>query len=160
MTEIEETQLPGVGVRYDFVTDHGQRIGVVHHHGGRREVFFCPVDDPDTAVASLDLTEDEAHTLVEVLGVSKVIETLSQLQQVEGLAIDWIPVDPGSPYAGKTIGDARIRTRTGVSVVAAVRGKTPFPAPGPDFHIEPGDTLVVVGTAEGVKEVSSILEAG
>lgn len=160
MTEIEETQLPGVGVRYDFVTDDGQRIGVVHHHGGRREVFLCPADDPDTAAVSLDLSEDEAHTLVEVLGVSKVIETLSQLQQVEGLAIDWIPVAPDSPYAGRTIGDARIRTRTGVSVVAVVRGEMPFPAPGPEFHIEPGDTLVVVGTADGVKEVARILESG
>jgi hypothetical protein len=31
MEEVSETKLPGVGVRYDFVTAAGQRIGVLVH---------------------------------------------------------------------------------------------------------------------------------
>jgi TrkA domain protein len=90
-----------------------------------------------------------------------LIENLSVLQQkIEGLAIDWLTVDSDSPYAGKTIGDARIRTRTGVSAVAVIRGDSPHPAPGPDFSLEPGDTLVVVGTPAGIKSVAQILVAG
>jgi TrkA domain protein len=161
MVQIEQTTLPGVGVRYDFETEEGLRVGIIHHRTGRREVFVCPADDPDTAEVTFDLNEDEAHTLVDLLGGSQVVESLSHLQQhIEGLAIDWLHVEDGSPYAGKTIGDARIRTRTGVSVVAAVRGKDPYPAPGPDFTIRPGDTLVVVGTPEGIEIVISILRSG
>jgi len=35
-----------------------------------------------------------------------------------------------------------------------------FPAPGPDFLMEPGDTLVVVGTTEGIETVTKILRVG
>jgi TrkA domain protein len=161
MAKIEETQLPGVGVRYEFLTGDGQRVGVVHHRGGRREVFVCRAEEPDSVALSLDLSEDEAHTFGEMMGVATVVEKLAGLQQaVEGLAIDWLTVGEPSPYAGRTIGDARIRTRTGVSVVAVIRGETPFPAPGPEFHIEAGDKLVVVGTPKGIEVVTDILASG
>jgi len=149
-----------VGVRFDFLTEDGQRVGVVHHRGGRREVFVCPPDDPDTATVSIELTDDDAHTLAEVLGVSTVIAAMSQIQQVEGLAMDWLPIHATSPYASKTIGDGRIRTRTGVSVVAVIRGTEHFPSPGPDFVFQSGDTVVVVGTVDGIEAVKSILADG
>lgn len=161
MPKIEETPLPGVGMRHDFTAEDGSRIGVVHHRTGRRELFFCSAEDPDAVTHSLNLSDDDSHALSEALGGSSVIENLSSLQQqVEGLAIDWLRVDEDTPYAGKSIGDARIRTRTGVSVVAVIRGDQAYPAPGPEFHIEAHDTLVVVGTPEGIKSVTEILTAG
>lgn len=161
MPEIEETSLPGVGVRHDFTLEEGSRIGVIHHRTGRRELFFCSAEDPDSVVVSVNLSDDDSHVLSEALGGSKVVENLTRLQQqIEGLAIDWLAVDPESPYAGRTIGDARIRTRTGVSVVAVIRGDEAFPAPGPQFMVEPSDTLVVVGTPDGIKRVADILMAG
>jgi TrkA domain protein len=108
----------------------------------------------------MELTDDDAHTLAEVLGVSPVIEAMSQVQQVEGLAMDWLAIHSDSPYVGKTIGDARIRTRTGVSVVAVIRDTSHFPSPGPDFEFESGDVVVVVGTTEGIEAVKSILADG
>jgi TrkA domain protein len=161
LPRIEETSLPGVGLRLDFTADDGSRIGVIHHRTGRRELFVCAPEDPDAAVVSLDLSDEDSHALSEALGGSTVIEHLTHLQQrVEGLAIDWLSVDPGTPYASRTIGDARIRTRTGVSVVAVIRGDEAHPAPGPEFHVEASDTLVVVGTPDGIKTVREILTAG
>ncbi len=161
MAKIEETALPGVGVRYEFNTEDGRRVGVVHHRIGRRELFVCRSDDPDMVVVNVKLSDGDSHALVEALGGSTVIENLTHLQQqVEGLAIDWLPVEERSPYADATIGDARIRTRTGVSVVAVIRREEAIPAPGPDFQLEPGDTLVVVGTPEGVQEVQELLHSG
>lgn len=161
MPRIEETSLPGVGLRLDFTAEDGNRIGVVHHRSGRKELFVCTADDPDAAVVSLHLSDDDSHALSEALGGSTVIANLNDLQQrIEGLAIDWLSVDPATPYAGKTVGDARIRTRTGVSVVAVIRGDEPHPAPGPDFHLEASDTLVVVGTPEGIKAVDELLTVG
>lgn len=161
MPRIEETKLPGVGVRYEFETEDGRRVGVVHHRTGRRELFVCPADDPDIIAMTLNLSEGESHQLIDVLGGSQVVESLSHVQQhIEGLAIDWLTVESESKYAERTIGDARIRTRTGVSVVAVIRGEQPFPAPGPDFHVADGDTLVVVGTPEGIAKVSEILRSG
>jgi TrkA domain protein len=161
VAKIEETALPGVGVRYEFNTDDGRRVGVVHHRIGRRELFVCRADDPDVAVVNIKLSDDDSHALSEALGGSTVIENLTHLQQqVEGLAIDWLPVEERSPYAAGTIGDARIRTRTGVSVVAVIRREQAIPAPGPEFRLDPGDTLVVVGTPEGVQQLQEILRTG
>lgn len=161
LPRIEETPLPGVGVRYEFMAEDGSRVGVIHHKSGRRELFVCPPGDPDAVALNLTLSDDESYALSDALGGSTIIENLSDVQQrIEGLAIDWLKVDEGTPYADRTIGDARIRTRTGVSVVAVIRDEKAHPAPGPEFHIEGGDTLVVVGTSEGIKAVQEILTAG
>lgn len=160
-TAIQQTPLPGVGVRYDFTTEEGLRLGVVHHHSGRRQLFLCSADDPDSARVTIELTEDEAHALIDVLGGSQIVEALGGLrQQVEGLGIDWLTLDSDSPYAGRTIGEARIRTRTGVSVVAVLRGAVAHPAPGPEFAFSPGDTLVVVGIPEGIGALGDLLRRG
>jgi TrkA domain protein len=158
--KIKETSLPGVGVRHDFTAEDGSRIGVVHHRTGRRELFICEPEDPDAVSHSLNLSDEDSHALSEALGGSTVIENLDRLQQLEGLAIDWLEVGPRSPYIGKTIGDARIRTRSGVSVVAVIRGDEAVPAPGPEFPVESDDTLVVVGTPAGIQTVIEILATG
>src|SRR5688572_33399831 len=147
MTEVKEVELPGVGVRYAFVTEEGIRVGIVSHRSGRREIYLADPHDPDRFKLALGLSEEDARTLAEMLGASRVAEELAELQQkVEGLAIDWLPVREDSPYAHSTVGEARVRTRTGVSVVAVLRGEQAIPAPGPEVRLKPGDYLVVVGT--------------
>jgi TrkA domain protein len=159
--EIEETTLPGVGLRYEFTSKEGERLGVIHHRSGRRELFIAEASDPDACRESLDLDEEESHILAELLGGSRITAHLADLQQrVEGLAIDWLVLSEDSPYAGGTLGDARVRTRTGVSVVAVLRGEQAFPAPGPDFGLQRRDTLVVVGTPRGIEKLTELLLTG
>jgi TrkA domain protein len=161
MTKITKTSLPGVGVKHEFSTEDGRRVGVVHHRTGKRELYVCAASDPDVAVLNVALTDDDSHALSDALGGSEIVENLAHLQQrVEGLAIGWLPVEEDSKYASRTIGDARIRTRTGVSVVAIIRGENGHPAPGPQFEMLAGDTLVVVGTPEGIEQVEEILSVG
>lgn len=161
MTEVREVELPGVGVRHEFITEDGTRVGVVSHRSGRREIYLADPDDPDRFERALRLSEEDARTLGEILGASRVAADLVQLQQkVEGLAIDWLPVRGDSPYAHRPIGDAQVRTRTGVSVVAVLRGDQAIPAPGPDVEMEPGDFLVVVGTPRGIEHVVDLLRSG
>jgi TrkA domain protein len=160
VAEIEETHLPGLGVRYEFRTSRGSRLGVVHHRTGRRELVVYHPEDPDTSRDVIALDPDDSATLAEMLGASRVAEHLDRLQQVEGLAIDWLPVSSASPFAASTIGDTRARTRTGTSVVAVIRGDRAHPAPGPEFRLEADDTLLVVGTPRGIEELSVILRTG
>lgn len=161
MAEVHETKLPGLGIRYEFVTGRGNRLGVVHHRTGRRELLVYDPEDPDSCRDVIALDEDDSRTLAEILGGTRVEEELAKLKQaVEGLAIDWLPVVEGTPYAGRTIGETEARTRTGVSIVAVVRADQAFPAPGPDFRLEQGDTLVVVGTPRGIEDLAVILRTG
>lgn len=161
MTKITKTSLPGVGIKHEFVTEDGRRVGVVHHRTGKRELFVCEPSDPDSAALNLPLSDEDSHALSDALGGSEIVENLTHLQQqVEGLAIDWLHVEEGTPYDGSSLGDTKTRTRTGVSVVAVIRDDIPFPAPGPEFGIQAGDTLVVVGTSEGIAQVEDLLSGG
>ena len=88
----------------------------------------------------------------DLLGASQVTEALEVAQQrIEGLTLEWIEVHDGSSLADRSIGDGELRTRTGASVVAVIRGSSSEPAPGPDFVLRPGDVVVAVGTAEGLE---------
>ena len=158
MGEVKETQLPGVGVRHDFVTAGGERVGVLVHRTGRRELFLYDRRDPDACRAVLHLDGGDARTLAELLGASQVSETVASLQQIEGIAIDWVTIPPGSPLTGVALRDSAPRTGTGVSVVAVARGETTLAAPGPDFVLEAGDVAVVVGPPEGIAGLIAMLQ--
>jgi TrkA domain protein len=161
MATVSETPLPGLGVRFDFVTRAGTRLGVLQRQGGRIDLVVYDPADPDTVSESLTLEEDDARTLAELLGTSRVVEDLQRLRQrVEGLAIDWLPLGQGSPFAGRPLGDTAARSRTGVSIVAVLRGDEATPAPGPEQRLQAGDTLVVVGTPRGIEDLAVILRTG
>lgn len=159
MGHIDETRLPGIGTRIDFVTEEGRRMGVVQHHSGRREMFVCQPDDPDSTQWGLKLSEDDAHSLVDALGVLSVAEGVDdRTYGVEGLVFGWLDVGADSLVIGQSIGDLRIRTRTGASIVAVLRSAGSVPAPEPGFVIEAGDTLVAAGTDDGIEAVRSLLQ--
>lgn len=158
MPEIEETPLPGVGVRHEFRTEEGERVAVVTHRSGRREVAVYDRLDPDASKSVLHLTVDDARSLAELLGGSQVSETVAAVQQrIEGLAIEWLTIPQTSHFAGATIGDGEFRTRTGVSIVAVIRGSTTVPAPGPEFEFAAGDVAVAVGTPEGLAQMHELI---
>jgi TrkA domain protein len=151
MPEVFETPLPGVGVRYELHTRRGDRLGVLAHRAGRYELVVFDRDDPDSVVAGVHLEREDAQVLVDLLGGSRIVERLGELrQQLTGVSLDWITVATGAPAAGQTIAESALRTRTGASVVAIIRGETTVPAPGPEERLEPGDIVVVVGTDEGI----------
>lgn len=158
MAEVRETLLPGVGVRHEFTTAGGERVAVLTHRTGRRELAVYDRDDPDACAAVLHLSSEDTRALAELLGTSQVSEALVAVQQrVEGLAIDWLTVGPGSPFAGATIADGQFRTQTGASIVAVVRGDTSIPAPGPETRFEAGDVVVAVGTPDGLARLGHLL---
>lgn len=158
MVKLDETMLPGVGMRYDFDGRFGKRIGVITHRDGRRELFVSRRDDPDATEKSLVLTEEESAVVADLLGGSTVTRRVADsMQDIEGLAMDWLPFDAASPFHGVPLGQTMMRTRTGASIVAIIRAGQPIPAPGPELPLLAGDTIVVVGTANGVKRAAKLL---
>lgn len=156
--EIFETSLPGIGVRYEFDTEQGRRIGILIHRDGHRDMLVYCKDDIDSCSEMLQLSTSESASLVELLGGTKITERLSDLRhEVQGLSIEWVTVEDGSPLAGKTIGDGRVRTESGASIVAVLRGGASFPGPGPDFTLLANDTALVFGSVEGVVKAHKII---
>ena len=157
MPDVTEVRLPGVGVRHEYTTAEGDRVGVVSHRNGRREIVVYDRDDPDRCRAILHLSPDDTRTLADLLGAPQLSEALASVQRIEGLAIDWIAVGPA--FVGSTIGEGQFRSRTGASIVAAVRGNVPVPSPGPDHRFEAGEVAVAVGTQEGLAQLRELLGA-
>jgi TrkA domain protein len=155
---VEQTPLPGIGVRHDVVTSTGRRIGVVSHRNGRRDFVIYDRDDPDARLASIALTDDEAEALADILGASLMLGQLSGLrEQAAGLLTEQIGVPAGSRFVGRPLGDAKIRTRTSASIVAVLRDREVIASPGPAFRFAAGDVVVVVGTREGLDAAGAIL---
>ena len=146
-TEIRETRLPGVGVKYSFGSAHGEHLSVIFHNDGTREiyVFSHRGDDQPAAVVSLD--DDEARQLGAILGGAyerpKIVEELEMA--LGELAIEWIPVPQGSPAIGKSLADCAFRARTGITIIAILREPEPVTGAQPTDIIQAGDTLVTVG---------------
>lgn len=155
---IEQTALPGIGVRHDLVTNTGRRIGVVTRRGDGRELVIASLEDPDACQASVPLTDEEADALAEILSASLIASQLSQLAEgIAGLFTERIAIGAGSPYVGRRLGDTRARTRTKASIVAALRDSEVIPSPGPEFVFRANDVVVAVGTRAGVDGIAAIL---
>jgi len=68
-------------------------------------------------------------------------------------------VPPGSPVAGVALGDAHVRRRTGALVLALRQHDGSFVSiPGPEVPLEPGATLIALGTGNQLGELKRLVE--
>jgi TrkA domain protein len=154
--DVQETRLPGIGKRHDFVTKAGRGIGVVTHRSGQRDLVLFDQRDPDACTASLPLTGEESDALAQLLGAPTIAGRLSDLaEDIPGLAVERIIVRTGSALAGRTLAESRPR-QTGASIAAVLHEGGVTAAPGPDTPLSPGDTIVVVGSPESVEALAAL----
>jgi len=143
---VHEQDLPGIGRKFEILVGKGDRIDVVIHHSGRRDlyVFERGAEDPSTVVK---LTDDQARRLGAVL--SGAYFKPAVVEEIEGLigefAVDWITLTDESPATGKTLAELQARKRTGMSVISIIRTGATIKAPDPDEVLRSGDRLVYVG---------------
>ncbi|MGX1128628.1 TrkA domain protein [Streptomyces glaucescens] len=156
---MSSTPLPGIGVRYDLTTRERRRLSVVAHRDGSRTLNAYQEDDPDACALSMRLTSAEAATLVDALMPAHHSPNLLSTTEL-GLVAERIELSAGSHWNGRLLGETRTRTETGVSIVAVLRRAEAIPSPGPDFRLSGGDTLIVIGTREGVEAAAVILGRG
>ena len=77
-----------------------------------------------------------------------------------GASTETLVVEPDSPAVGKTIGELKLRSRTGATVIAAVReGRTEI-NPGPQLRLQADDVLVLLGGPEQIDRAIEHLHAG
>jgi TrkA domain protein len=159
--KVEETPLPGIGVRKDIVTASGRRIGTVIQRDGETELIVSRADDPDACLASIPLTSEEASTLGNLLGAHQLVAQLTEAHRdLPGVNTRQFLVDVDSPYDGRKLGDTKMRSRSSVSIVAVLRRGQVQASPTPDFILGAGDLLVAVGTSEGLDSAAEILRGG
>ncbi|MGN6441458.1 MAG: potassium transporter TrkA, partial [Arthrobacter sp.] len=96
---VDETNLPGLGRRKDFMTASGRRIGVVELREGQTELIVSTWDDPDTCQASIPLTSDEAATLGNLLGgMHLAMKLAEEHKDVPGIVTRQFSIAADSPF--------------------------------------------------------------
>lgn len=146
---ISEQDLPGIGRRYEIIAARGQRVALIIHHSGRRDLYVMDRhrEDPTCVV---ELTDDQARRIGAILGGAffkpAVVEEIERV--VGEFVVDWVTLSEDAAAVGRSIADLQVRRRSGMTVIAVVRGKTSITGPDPSEVLAAGDRLVVVGRRE------------
>ncbi|AGZ52580.1 cation:proton antiporter regulatory subunit [Mycobacterium kansasii] len=159
--DVKEVLLPGVGLRYEFISHKGERIGIIARRTGEFDIVLYTAEDPDECRPVFRLNGEEADTVAAILGAPRIAERFTELtREVPGLEAGQISIEPESPFVGRPLGNTRARTRTGASIVAIVRGDDVVASPGPAETLRARDVLIVIGTEEGIVGVRQIVNQG
>jgi TrkA domain protein len=153
---LSSTPLPGIGVRYDLTTRERRRVSVVAHRDGSRTLNAYRQDDPDACALSVRLTAGETAALIDAMMPTHHSPNLLSTTSL-GLVAERVELAASSHWNGRLLGETRMRTATGASIVAVLRRAEAIPSPAPDFRLAGGDTLIVIGTREGVEAAAAIL---
>ncbi|WP_277543410.1 cation:proton antiporter regulatory subunit [Haloarcula laminariae] len=155
---VYETDVPGVGKKFEVEIGGDERLVVLLHHDGKREVFHRPDSDTD-AERLFTLDGQLAREVGAILqgAYFQPVETDNVGVPLGGAIIEWLDVGEGSPVVDKTLAESGVRTETGVSVIAIQRGAETVPNPGPTETIAAGDILVTLGTREEQSAAGSLV---
>ncbi|GAA1833663.1 hypothetical protein GCM10009682_60090 [Luedemannella flava] len=141
---IDHTVLPGVGRLHVLTTRAGRAVGVIRHHGDRRELIVYGAD-PDTVGTSLLLTPQEAEGLGELLGVGGVAGHIARLDHhASGIVTLQLLLGPDAPpHNLSNVGDD---LSGDAAVLAVVRDGHVVTDPAIAGNGRDGDLVIVVGT--------------
>ncbi|MCS7039450.1 MAG: TrkA C-terminal domain-containing protein, partial [Anaerolineae bacterium] len=87
-------------------------------------------------------------------------DLVARLQNVARLLdVSWVRLDEHSPLVGHTLREARIRSRTGASVVAVVHRGRLLANPHADYRFAAGDLVAVLGDASQLAAFQALTAA-
>lgn len=157
---IYETEVPGVGHKFELELDKDERVSVLIHHDGKREIYLRPDENADSQKL-LSLTGKRARQLGSILeGAYFQPVEMDEVQVPLGEAIiEWVEIDPSSKLVGQSLRAANIREQTGVSVIAVQRGEETIANPAPDTVIEGDEILVTLGTRDEQRAFSELVNS-
>jgi TrkA domain protein len=149
--DVTETDLPGVGKRFEVDIGDDETAVVLVHNTGRRELFVRPDPDAD-AEKLLDLADREARIVGSIMEGAHFqpvrTEDTATVIGENGIVLEWYTLPADAALVGQSIGEADVRQRTGVTIAAIERAGEVVQSPGPEFVFRSDDRLVVVGSRE------------
>lgn len=161
--DIRESELPGIGKKYNLRARSGDNLVIIVHNDERRELFHLDPDNPDESLSMITLDDDEARSAASIIAgmTYKPKYVDNQEVQLDDLLIEWVRLEPHSRCIGKQIGELDIRGATGATILAAVGGKDKQKQkrinPGPEYVLAAGITLVVAGERAQLKALKQML---
>ena len=163
MSTIRETFLPGVGHKFQIETATGDRLVIVIHDDGTRELYHFTRKDPERVASVVTLADSEARQIAGIIGgLSYVPKSLPSAEIViDDLLLEWYTIAPGSACIGKTIRELQVRTLTGASIVSIIEpNRVKRLNPEADTLLNEGATLILAGDRRTIGAVKQLLLKG
>lgn len=163
MSTIRETALPGVGRKFQFETANGDRLVIVIHDDGTRELYHFTRKNPDRVASVVTLADSEARQIAGIIGgLTYVPKALPSAEIVlDDLLLEWYTIEPRSACIGKTIRDLQIRTATGASIVSIIEpDRVKRINPEADTVLHEGATLILAGDRRTITVLKQLLATG
>lgn len=156
--DVREHDLPGVGKKFALSTHEGDRITVIIHNTGHREIYHFKKGE-DYPFFAVRLDDQEARKLGAILGGAYFQPAVAESMEMvlDQLTVEWFKVPPSSSLASHSIRDSAVRARTGASIIAILRDGKAQPNPQPSDVIQAGDTLMVVGDREQITRFRELM---
>ena len=158
--DLREVDLPGIGRKFEAVTRRGDKVVLIVHDDGRREVHHYDDDDFDESISSVTFTDEEARQMAGILGglVYKPKDLEKIELELDDLVIEWVKINDDSIAVNRTIADLDIRNRYDISIIALLKAdKSKTLNPGADTLIQKGDTIVFSGERQHVRAATKTL---
>lgn len=164
MPLIRESDLPGIGRKFEILSRSGDKLVIVVHDDGRREMYHFAHEDPEDSISMISLDDPEARQVAGILGgityKPKALETIEIA--LDDVIIEWYKIEPGSACIGKTIGEMHVRKATGATIIAVIEADHHHKQvnPGPEVVLTEGATIVVVGERDQIKCCKRLVYGG
>lgn len=163
MSTIREAALPGVGRKFQIETTNGDRLVIVIHDDGTREIYHFTRKNPDRAASVVTLEDAEARQIAGIIGgLTYVPKALPSAEIVlDDLLLEWYAIPPGSACVGKTIRDLQVRTASGASIVSIIEpDRVKRINPEADTILNEGATLILAGDRRTITNLKKLLVSG
>jgi TrkA domain protein len=163
MSSISEVFLPGVGRKFQVETLDGDRLVIVIHDDGTRELYHFTRKNLSRPAGVLRLTDGEARQIAGIVGgLTYVPRSLPMAEVILGdLVLEWFTIESGAACIGKSIRDLQVRTSTGASIVSIVEpDQTKRTNPEADTVLNEGATLIVAGDRNTINSLKRLLVSG
>ncbi|MFW6436969.1 MAG: cation:proton antiporter regulatory subunit [Halococcoides sp.] len=157
---IYETEVPGVGHKFELELDGETRLVVLIHHDGKRELYRREGEADSEKL--FGLTGKQARQLGSILEGAhfQPVETDDIQVPLGESIIEWIEVDPDSALAGQTLDAASVRERTGASIIAIQRGEDTIANPSAETRLQADDVIVTLGDREEQAALEDLVASG
>lgn len=154
---VYESDLPGVGKKFEIELDENERLVMVIHNTGKREVFIRKGDEDSEKLFELsDRLARQVGTILEGAYFQPIATDTSETMLDDNSLLEWVKVAEGSDITDKTLEELDFRNETSATVVAVKRESGTESNPGPDTVIVGGDTLIILGTREACRTVEAL----
>ncbi len=163
MSNISEAFLPGVGRKFQVDTTSGDRLVIVIHDDGTRELYHFTRRNLDRASSVLRLSDGEARQIAGIVGgLTYVPRNLPMAEVIlEDLVLEWFTIEPGAACIGHSIRELQVRTRTGASIVSIIEpDQTKRTNPEAHTILNAGATLIVAGDRSTINALKRLLIEG